>query len=416
MKPTMLSTFRWKRTFIAAFLPAMLFTGCSDQLETTYTYRTQVPVYMEVDAFRSMEVGATLAKPLSTTGKIYVYGDYLFINEPQKGIHIIDNRNPSSPKNLNFIHIPGNVDMAVNSGVLYADSYIDLLAFDVSNPQDITLVERVENVFPHMFVDLQQKLFVAYKDTVVTYTDSQRDRWWYYEDKATFNNGSSNGGPSYGQGGSLARFTLARGHLYAVDQNSLRLFDVKAADKPEFVSTIPLGWGIETIFPFDHKLFVGSTTGMHIYDICNPASPQEMAVYSHVTACDPVVVNEKYAFVTLRSGNLCQQGADLLEVIDIQDPYHPQLLKSYPMQNPHGLGLSGDHLYVCEGAYGLKSFKVADVMNINDNMLEHLKNKKAIDVIPADKSLIVTGPEGICQYDYSTPDKLKLLSCISTTN
>ncbi len=412
MNPTSQLSLCWAKLFLIA----VLFVGCSDQLETTHTYRTQVPVYMEVDAFRSEMVGSTVPQPLLSTGKIYVYGDYLLINEPQKGIHVIDNRNPSSPKNLNFISIPGNVDMAVNSNVLYADSYIDLLAFDISNPQDIKLAERVENVFPHMFVDQQQTLFVTYKDSVITYTSSNPNPGWWRTDQMAFNSGSESGGPSYGQGGSMARFTLARGHLYTVDQSSLRLFNVDVANKPEFVRDIPLGWGIETVFPFGHKLFIGSTTGMHIYDICNPASPQEMAVYSHVTACDPVVVNEKYAFVTLRSGNFCQPGADLLEVIDIQDPYHPQLLKSYPMKNPHGLGLSGDHLYVCEGTHGLKSFKVTDVMDIGNNMMEHLKDKKAIDVIPAPKSLIVIGPEGVCQYDYSSPDQLKLLSCIAVAN
>ncbi|MGK6351371.1 LVIVD repeat-containing protein [Parapedobacter sp. DT-150] len=405
----------WAKLLLMACLPAVLFMACSDQVETTYTYRAQVPVYMEVETFRAADIGLRPPKPLMTTGKIYVYGDYLFINEPMKGIHIIDNRNPANPKNLNFIDIPGNVDMAVNSDILYADSYIDLLAFDVSNPQSITLVDRVEGVFPHMFANLEQTLFVTYKDTVITYTDTQRhEGMWYTDGMAHFNSGSSeHGGASYGQGGSLARFTLARGHLYAVDESSLRLFDVKTADKPQFVSDIPLGWGIETIFPYDNKLFIGSTTGMHIYDVCNPASPQEMAVYSHITACDPVVVNDKYAFVTLRSGNICQQGADLLEVVDIQDPYHPQLLKSYPMQNPHGLGLAGDNLYVCEGNSGLKSFKVTDVMNISNHLMEHLEDKKAIDVIPAPKSLVVTGPEGVYQYDYSTPDKLKLLSHIA---
>jgi len=403
---------RLVRDASVAFLLMMLAAACSDKLETTYTYRTQVPVYMEVDVFRSMEVGSTTAKPLSATGKIYVYEDYLFINEPQKGIHVIDNRDPSSPKNLNFIDIPGNMDLAVNGGILYADSYIDLLAFNISNMQEIRLVERVENVFPHMFTDLNQTLFVTYRDTVITYTESERKKWIWYDGMA-FNNGAviSPGG-SYGQGGSLARFTLAREHLYAVDENSLRLFDVRTAEKPEFVSSIPLGWGIETIFPFDNKLFIGSTTGMHIYDIGNPEQPEEMAVYSHITACDPVVVNEKYAFVTLRSGNLCQQGEDLLEVLDIQDPYHPKLLKAYDMENPHGLGLAGDQLYVCEGNFGLKRFQIADVMNIDTHLIEHLTDKKAIDVIPTDKSVIVIGPEGVCQYAYSNDGPLQLLSCI----
>lgn len=413
MKPTLQLFRRWGNLLLITALPAMLFVGCNDQLETTHTYRTQVPVYMKVDAFRSQDIIIAPPKPLLATGKIYVYGDYLLINEPQKGIHVIDNRNPASPKNLNFITIPGNVDMAVNSGILYADSYIDLLAFDIANPRDIELVERVEDVFPQMFTNANRDVFMAFKDTVITYTSSEPNPGWWVTDRAAFNSGSESGSPSYGQGGSMARFTLARGHLYTVDQSSLRLFNVAVADKPEFVRDIPLGWGIETVFPFGHKLFIGSMTGMHIYDICNPASPQEMAVYNHVTACDPVVVNEKYAFVTLRSGNFCQPGTDLLEVIDIQDPYHPKLLKSYPMKNPHGLGLSGNNLYVCEGAHGLKSFKVSDVMNISNNMMEHLEDKKAVDVIPAPKSLIVIGPDGVCQYDYSTPDKLRFLSCIT---
>ena len=425
MNPTLLPMLRCTKLLMYCMLPMLLFTTCSDQIETTHTYRAQVPVSMEVAEFRSMQVGPELPKSMSTTGKIYVYGNYLFINEPQNGIHIIDNRNPSSPKNLNFINIPGNVDMAVNGNFLYADSYIDLLAFDISDPHQVSLAARVEDVFPNMFINTERTQFRAYKDTIVTTTSSQQRRhWrsgWKMMDSNFYSLASSSGGErsggSYGQGGSMARFTLMSGHLYTVDNHDLRLFNVQQADKPIFVNNIPLGSGIETIFPFNNKLFIGSTTGMHIYDASNPSSPERMAVYSHLTACDPVVVNDKYAFVTLRSDNLfCRNGADLLEVIDIQDPYNPRLLKAYDMENPHGLGLSGDNLYVCEGDQGLKSFNVADVMNISNNLMEHIKGKKTYDVIPAPNSLIVTGPDGVCQYDYSVPDKLQLLSCISRSN
>ena len=212
----------------------------------------------------------------------------------------------------------------------------------------------------------------------------------------------------------MARFTLMDGHLYAVDDNSLRLFDVHQANKPQFVKDIALGWGIETIFPYKQKLFIGSMTGMHIYDASTPSAPEPMAVYEHIMACDPVVVNDDYAFVTLRSGTMCRLGQNALHVLDIKDLYHPKLLKSYEMENPHGLGLKGNSLYICEGDFGLKSFDVADVLRIDENLLEHLKDKGAVDVIPAPKSLIVTGPEGVCQYDYSNPAELRLLSCINT--
>ncbi|MFB2120144.1 LVIVD repeat-containing protein [Parapedobacter sp. 2B3] len=394
---------------------AVLFASCRDQVEHSVTYKTQVPVYIEVSAFRSMDVGIKPPKSVSETGKIYVYGDYLFINEPQKGIHIVDNRNPSDPKNINFISVPGNVDMAVNSNILYADSYIDLLAFDISNIRDVKLVERVEAVFPNMFVNAERSTFMTYKDTVITAVTTEEGRIWggVWLNEMAFASGDFSG-PSYGQGGSMARFTLMGGHLYAVDNQSLRLFDVHQANKPEFVKDIPLGWGIETIFPYKQKLFIGSLTGMHIYDASTPSAPEPMAVYQHVMACDPVVVNDDYAFVTLRSGTTCRMSENVLEVLDIKDLYHPKLLKSYPMDNPHGLGLRGNNLYICEGDYGLKSFDATDVMHIGENLLEHHKDRSAIDVIPAPKSLIVTGPDGVCQYDYSDPARLRLLSRIHT--
>lgn len=392
-------------------------TSCRDQVEHTVTYKTQVPVYLEVSAFRSMDVGIKPPKSMSETGKIYVYGDYLFINEPQKGIHIVDNHNPANPKNINFISVPGNVDMAVNSNILYADSYIDLLAFDISNIRDVKLVERVEDVFPHMFFDAQRQTFITYKDTVITAVTTEEGRDWItggvWSSELAFASGDFSA-PSYGQGGSMARFTLMDGHLYAVDDYSLRLFDVHQANKPQFVKDIQLGWGIETIFPYKQKLFIGSMTGLHIYDASTPSAPESMAVYEHIMACDPVVVNDDYAFVTLRSGTMCRLGQNALHVLDIRDLYHPKLLKSYEMENPHGLGLKDDHLYICEGDFGLKSFNAADVLHIGENLLEHHKDKPAVDVIPAPKSLIVTGPDGVCQYDYSNPAKLRLLSCINT--
>ena len=76
---------------------------------------------------------------------------------------------------------------------------------------------------------------------------------------------------------------------------------------------------------------------------------------------------------------LAAWGADELHVLDIKDLYNPKLIKSYPMDNPHGLGLSGDYLYLAEGEHGLKSFNVADVLEISNNQIEHLKDYASID-------------------------------------
>ncbi len=397
-------------------LASTLLFSCMDEVNSTYTFRTMMPVYLEMKDVRAKSLAPIPAQEIENPGKIYIYKDFLLINEPSKGIHIFDNKNPANPINLSFIPIEGNVDLAINSDILYADNYVDLLAFDISNIRSIRLVNRIEDVFTHLYQHSTGKI-ITFKDTVLT-SDSPR---WEYNDMWTVRPGMSllanmaKASQSYGTGGSMARFTLMDGHLFAVDQSTLRVFDVLSPAEPKFIKPIELGWGIETIFPFNQKLFIGSNRGMHIYDASKPQDPKRMAVYEHVLACDPVVVNEDFAFVTLRSGNFCVNGVNELQVIDIRDPYQPKLTKAYPMLNPHGLGLAENYLYVAEGKHGLKSFNASDVLSIDKNQLEFIQSMKSVDLIPGPNSLIVIGPDGVCQYDYSNPAKLKKLSCIQVT-
>ena len=407
---------RIKFLFIVLFGSSLLFS-CMDEVKNTYTFRTMMPVYLEMKDVRAQEISIAPAQEIENPGKIYIYKDFLLINEPNEGIHIYDNKNPANPINLSFIPIEGNVDLAINSDILYADNYVDLLAFDLSNIRNIRLVKRVEDVFNHLYQHSTGKI-ITFKDTVLT-SDSPR---WEYNDMWTVRPGMSltsnmsKAAQSYGTGGSMARFTLMDGHLFAVDESTLRVFDVESPAEPKFLKPIELGWGIETIFPFDQKLFIGSNRGMHIYDASIPSSPTRLAVYEHVLSCDPVVVNEDYAFVTLRSGNFCMNGVNELHVIDIKNPSQPKLMKAYPMLNPHGLGLAENYLYVAEGKHGLKSFNASDVLAIDKNQLEFIQSMKSTDLIPGPKSLIVIGVDGVCQYDYSNPAKLKKLSCIQVSN
>lgn len=86
-------------------------------------------------------------KSISKNGKIVLYKNYLLINEPNKGIHIFDNENPSQPMALGFLAVPGNLDITVKNDVLYADSYVDLVMIDLSNVANARSVARLENAF-----------------------------------------------------------------------------------------------------------------------------------------------------------------------------------------------------------------------------------------------------------------------------
>jgi hypothetical protein len=215
----------------------------------------------------------------------------------------------------------------------------------------------------------------------------------------------------------MARFSIVGNYLYTIDDQEMHLFDISYNGTPTNSANITLGFGIETIFAYNGMLFIGTQTGMHIYDNSNPSNPVHLSTYQHMTSCDPVVVEGQYAFVTLRSGNACQGFTDQLEVVDISNPSNPTLVETYPMHNPHGLGIENATLMICDGTEGLKVFDAIDVTAIDENQLDHVTGFTTYDIIPMGwrQLAIVTGPDGIYQFDYSDPSNLIQLSKIAIT-
>ncbi len=84
------------------------------------------------------------------SGKVYIYGNNIYIVELYKGIHVIDNTTPSSPEKIGFINIPGTIDVAIKDNVLFADNAVDLVSIDISNYPTIQLLDRVNDVFPEL--------------------------------------------------------------------------------------------------------------------------------------------------------------------------------------------------------------------------------------------------------------------------
>ena len=100
------------------------------------SYEAYVPVYGEATA---SEIAMTSPQSINDPGKIYVYGNYLLVNEKNKGIHIFDNADPAAPVSVGFLQVLGNHDMAIKDGVLYADHLGNLVALttnDFTNIQE----------------------------------------------------------------------------------------------------------------------------------------------------------------------------------------------------------------------------------------------------------------------------------------
>lgn len=210
--------------------------------------------------------------------------------------------------------------------------------------------------------------------------------------------GDTSHSSTVGQGGSTSRYTIQGEHLYVVDDVSLRVFDV-AENGFEQVSFQYVGTGIETVFSKPDYLYLGANDGMYIFSLADPKSPEFLFRYAHILSCDPVVVQDDRAYITLSNQNsTCGRGVNELQILDISNPKNPFLLRTYPMESPRGLAIDGAYLFVCQGPDGLTVLDVTDHDDLK--IVEELKSIHPFDVIAGAGKITVTGRDGIFQYRY----------------
>lgn len=412
-------------------------SGCKDGIYEQY--KTAVPVYMTYEDLRNA-IKTESVQALRKPGKIYFKDKYIFINEYFKGVHVIDNTNPQNPKFVAFLNIPGNVDIAVKDSILFADSYIDIVAINIRDINNIKVSKRLLNILPYTIpanaypisepVNQTKGVVVGWQIKEITKevntnpVNYPRYYEWekgMYYDYALLSNSSGSGsaassGNNVGVGGSMARFSINSNALYIINQASITTFDITDLSIPQLITSKNVGWNIETLFLSDTTLFVGSQTGMHIFNVKDPFQLQYLSTYTHVRNCDPVVVDGNYAYATLRTGTDCGGSINCLDVVDISARANPRKLISYTMTNPHGLGVENNTLFVCDGADGLKVYSLSDVKKIKDNLIAHFGNIHAYDVIPLNGVLFMIGDNGFYQYDYTDLQHIKLLSEIKVMN
>lgn len=406
----------------------LIFTSCvKDTCKDSYTYTLYKPVYETVSQLKA-NIKSGSPEEIENPGKIVILGHYIYLNEIEKGVHIIDNTNPASPKNISFIKIPGNIDLAVKGNTLYADCYADLVTLDVSNPAHVSLKDYKENVmqFPFAYrgaVYVSQYKIARWekKDTLLIESCGagavialQNEGFYVSNAASSASVPAVDNSKGVGEGGSMARFAIVNNYLYTVDNSDLHVFDISNSDDPAFLNSTTIDFHVETIYPFGNKLFIGSNDGMFIYSLNgSPESPVKMGQFTHARSCDPVISDGEYAYITLHSGSSCLGYNNELDIIRLNMLVDASLVQIYNLKSPRGLSKDGNLLFVCDGSDGLKVFDASNVLRLK--LLQQLSIGDAYDVIASNNVALVVTTDALYQFDYSDPTNLHLLSKISVT-
>lgn len=408
-------------------LSVLFFTSCTNDSGTvTVNYQEATALYGNMDDIRSLPLNAT-GQSIQNSGKIFISSDFVLIGEEGQGIHVMNNQDRSNPTSEAFIQIPGNKEFYVEGQFLYAESYYDLLKIDISDPYNAVLKDRAKYAIQNEFKNENGETLIGFSYENKTITLDEDDDFMneiigdqlVYLDFA--NNvipnssvPSSFTGNSTESIGSINRITISNDHVYVVSNNNMIILD-----DHNFGNSITrienIKEEMETVFPFEDKLFVGSKTSMSIFDISNSSHPNEIYDFEHARSCDPVFPHKNVAYVTLRTADFsqCPGNKNVLLVVDINDLSNPTQVAEIQLPSPYGMSVIQDLLFVGNGLNGLVVFDISDAQN--PKLVKEYKDLEAYDIIadPNDSNyLFIAGANGMNQYHLRNDLSLELTSSI----
>lgn len=410
-------------------LSMFAFVSCTEDFgKTTVTYERATAIYGDLESFRNQAL-FTSSREISDPGKIFIGDRYLLIGEEGEGIHVFDNANPENPTNLGFIQIFGNREYFLDGDDLYAESVYDMVKIDLTNIRQPQLINRVTDVFAQPQFNDQGEAIIGFNYGSVTeeYDVNDPDLQWLGQGNETFffdfNNQlipksavpTSFAGNSSDGIGTVNRIASHEGFVYVISRSELSIFD--GAGAFDLLAKRNISWDMETVYPLENKLFIGTRNSMEVFDITNPTSPEREGTYFHETSCDPVLpINASTAYVTLRTGDFseCPGDTNELLVLDVSSAWNTAEIQSFEMASPYGMSLIGNRLYVGEGANGLAIFDASD--NRNLSLIERDRAVEAYDIIPHPSRadiIFIAGPTGFSQYRIDEAEEFFLISNVA---
>jgi len=401
-----------KNILLAILTIAMI--GCTKDYGTVeVTYQEATAIYGDIEAVRS-EALNEVVREITNPGKIFIEDNFILIGEEQQGIHVMDNTDPTNPRAINFINIPGNREYYVKDNMIYAETYYDVIKVDISNVYDAQLVSRAEYVFQDLWKNEEGQTLIGFDfrevTTVLNETDdfakqvlAENEVYLDYAKNIIPKSAlpSSFAGSGSKISGTANRVTATDDHVYLIGNESMYVLNDTGQGLSLATKKERIGEGMETIFPYDGHLYVGSRSAMNIFDLADPSNPSEAYEFEHATACDPVLPADGVAYVTLRTADFsaCPGNTNSLLVLDVTNVNDVKQKEEITMTSPFGMTLIDNLLYVGEGENGLKVFDASD--KYEPELVQSISGMQVYDVIPHPTNpnlILTTGPDGVSQY------------------
>ena len=273
---------------------------------------------------------------------VQVADGYAYLALPKAGLNILDVHDPSSLHEVGRFR--GEVrDLAVAQGHVYlANGTIGLTVLDVSEPQAPRWLSSVNRIGTSLTLSYDGGYIALRNDrSEITLVDARNSKL----PKVVAVHHAEQ---------PLNAIALTQKQILTGTGTSLGVIDF-SAPVPNVVNIGANFGGSRRAVIRDHILYVADWfSGLHLYDISEPASPRHLAAYHTQGSAKGVLVRGNYAFI----------GDDDhgVQIIDVSNP--KQLRKVSEVATPglaYTMKLDGDNLYLADHRGGFHIISVADI-------------------------------------------------------
>jgi hypothetical protein len=426
MDNTSLRISRYERRGLFALLlfAVITFSGCFDKnCVDQVAVKVAIPTFLdEIDWQTNPRM--VPARPFVHISRPKSVGKYLLFNELLEGIHIVDNTNPKDPRKVGFIEIPGNLDFDTDGQYLFADSYTDLLTFDVLNLLQPVFLRRTHNIFSNSVLDFKGRKIAYYhiKDSVVDFRCAGISRSYQDNDgsyimelgfaKSFYFNqtGFRYTGEPVGSGGPRSRILLCDNSLFTCDNNTLI--------KERVLSGGGLGFG--EIYPFEYRAeklqklgdYFGYTS-FHGTSFAKLNGSSSLAFSDHFFKFKSPAAFEG-AGDTLWYGHFTQPFANVFNTIEMYKMYGiqaPLRFSAFQTQKVSNIVKMDQYLIVCHGEEG---FSIYDIHYPEGNRPRFVTLVSELSAEMASvvgiNTFLILGSKGVYQYQIGQSEALSYLS------
>ncbi len=415
---------KWlKSTFYFLLSFSFFLTSCSEEAAfQEITERISVPVYKSVDEIRAT-IQIQAPQTIQEGGKIFSNDRLLLINDVRRGIHVFDNTDLNRPIKIGFLPIAGNLDMIVVDDLLYADNYMDLLAFDMADLNNIQFLSRTKDVFPFDDINEEGEYLVYYTieevkklvepapndNTFDSFIPSNNhkvgDRYGNYVSSSTKE--------SVPYSSSFqSRFAFQNGMLYHVDLQRLNIFSIDDIKNIRLEKSQALENQLnhaQHLMTSENLLLVASQNNVLLYQTTNAVHPTFVSFLLHANACTPVFLDKKRAFIGLNENAHCAGWTNRLIELDVSDLNLNQQISTQAFANPKRILKYDHYLFIAKGEEGIS---ILDIEKKQSELEKFSTLKKypldAQDIQLLEKEnelyLLVLHQDGISQFKVDTTD------------